>query len=53
MPGSRIVYDSEKPDGTPLKLLDVSRLKDLGWGPEIDFRQGIKNTYAWYLSQSQ
>ncbi len=52
-PEARIVYDSEKPDGTPLKLLDVSRLKDLGWGPEIDFKQGIKKTYAWYLSQTQ
>ncbi|MFH0788651.1 MAG: GDP-L-fucose synthase [Pseudomonadota bacterium] len=52
-PESRIIYDSGKPDGTPLKLLDISRLKDLGWGPEIDFRQGIKNTYAWYLSQTR
>jgi nucleoside-diphosphate-sugar epimerase len=52
-PEARIVYDSEKPDGTPLKLLDVSRLKDLGWGPEVDFRQGIKTTYAWYLSQTR
>lgn len=52
-PEARIVYDSEKPNGTPLKLLDTSRLKDLGWGPKIDFRQGIKNTYDWYFSHEK
>jgi GDP-L-fucose synthase len=44
-----IVYDREKPDGTPRKLLDVSRMRTLGWSPEIPLRRGIEGTYAWYL----
>jgi GDP-L-fucose synthase len=44
----RIVYDASKPDGTPRKLLDVSRLKALGWTPTISLRDGILSTYAWF-----
>ena len=44
-----IHFDSSKPDGTPQKLLDVSRLRDLGWESKISLRQGIQNTYQWYL----
>jgi GDP-L-fucose synthase len=44
----QIVHDLEKPDGTPRKLLDTSRLFSLGWKPEISLRQGIASTYAWY-----
>ena len=40
-----IVFDSSKPDGTPRKLLDVSRLADLGWTAKIDLRDGIKRAY--------
>jgi GDP-L-fucose synthase len=43
-----IHYDSTKPDGTPQKLLDVSRLRALGWQPKISLREGIKTTYEWY-----
>jgi GDP-L-fucose synthase len=43
------VWDSSKPDGTPRKLLDVSRLRGLGWEPRIGLREGIESTYAWYL----
>lgn len=43
-----IVLDSTKPDGTPQKLLDVSRLHGLGWQAEIDLRTGIERTVAWY-----
>jgi GDP-L-fucose synthase len=43
------VYDSSKPDGTPRKLLDVSRLSALGWKAGIDLREGVESTYAWYL----
>lgn len=43
-----IVYDTDKPDGTPRKLLDVSRLQQLGWQPKIKFTQGIATTYHWY-----
>lgn len=42
----RIVYDSSKPDGTPRKLLDVSRLAGLGWGARVALRQGIELAYA-------
>lgn len=44
-----LAFDSTKPDGTPRKLLDVSRLTDLGWRPHIPLREGIAQTYSWYL----
>lgn len=47
-----IVYDTTKPDGTPQKLLDVSRLCRLGWKPRISLRDGIEQTYEWYVSKS-
>lgn len=43
-----IVWDSSKPDGTPRKLLDVSRIHELGWRHEISLREGIAKTYEWY-----
>ncbi len=43
-----LVFDSTKPDGTPRKLLDVSRLQKLGWHATIPLRKGIELTYAWY-----
>jgi GDP-L-fucose synthase len=45
-----IVWDSAKPDGTPRKLLDVSRITALGWKPAIDLESGIESTYRWYLA---
>jgi GDP-L-fucose synthase len=42
-------FDASKPDGTPRKLLDVSRLTGLGWRPRIGLREGIDRTYRWYL----
>jgi GDP-L-fucose synthase len=47
----RLKFDREKPDGTPRKLLDVSKLSTLGWRAEIGLRDGLKQTYAWYLEQ--
>jgi GDP-L-fucose synthase len=44
-----IVFDASKPDGTPRKLLDVSRLQSLGWQAKTDLKAGIEKTYAWYL----
>ncbi len=44
-----IIYDDSKPDGTPRKLLDVSRLHDLGWRARIPLREGIEQTYSWFL----
>jgi len=46
-----IVYDTTKPDGTPQKLLDVSRLQELGWKAKISLRDGIKQAYEWYASK--
>jgi len=46
-----IEWDSTKPDGTPRKLLDVSRINKLGWEPQIPLIEGIKSTYSWYQSQ--
>jgi GDP-L-fucose synthase len=46
-------WDPTMPDGTPRKLLDISRLTRLGWKPRISLRQGIKSTYEWYLAQSE
>lgn len=42
-------FDTSKPDGTPRKLLDVSRLSELGWHPSIKLREGIQQTYDWFL----
>ncbi|PSK69101.1 GDP-fucose synthetase [Streptomyces sp. CS149] len=47
----RIVWDTSKPDGTPRKLLDVTRLNALGFTPKIPLRDGIARTYAWWLGQ--
>ncbi len=44
----RLEFDSSKPDGTPRKLLDTSRLTALGWKPKIRLRAGIEDTYAWF-----
>jgi GDP-L-fucose synthase len=46
------VWDTTKPDGTPRKLLDVSRLKHTGWTPRISLAEGIHSTYRWYLEKS-
>lgn len=42
-------FDTTKPDGTPRKLMDVSRLKDLGWEYSVSLEEGLKMTYAWFL----
>ncbi|MFI0017198.1 GDP-L-fucose synthase family protein [Streptomyces griseus] len=47
----RIGWDTSKPDGTPRKLLDVTRLSSLGFKPQIPLRDGIARTYAWWLGQ--
>jgi GDP-L-fucose synthase len=43
-----LAWDSSKPDGTPRKVLDVSKAKALGWAPKISLRDGIASTIAWY-----
>lgn len=44
-----LVFDTSKPDGTPRKLLDVSRLRELGWEAQTSLKAGIEQTYAWFL----
>lgn len=46
--GGELTFDKSKPDGTPRKVLDVSRIQALGWKAEIPLRDGIRDTYAWY-----
>lgn len=46
--GGEIVYNTEKPDGMPRKLLHVGKLMGLGWRPRLSLKQGIEQTYAWY-----
>ena len=45
----RVVFDATKPDGTPRKLLDVTRLHQLGWYHEVSLEQGLASTYQWFL----
>jgi GDP-L-fucose synthase len=47
-----LVWDNGKPDGTPRKLLDVTRIGALGWKADIDLVDGIRSTYAWYLEHA-
>ena len=47
--GGQLTWDTTKPDGTPRKLLDVSKLRNLGWRPSITLRDGIASTYQWFL----
>jgi GDP-L-fucose synthase len=48
-----IEWDSSKPDGTPRKLLDVSRMTALGWSPSIGLEEGIRSTYEWFLANQK
>ena len=43
-----VMFDDAKPDGTPRKLLDISRIGRMGWSPSIPLRQGLESTYRWY-----
>jgi GDP-L-fucose synthase len=46
-------FDATKPDGTPRKLLNVSRLRALGWTPRMPLREGIAATYQWFLNHQR
>jgi len=48
-----IQFDTSKPDGTPRKLLDVARLRRLGWQARVGLLEGLQQTYDWYLRHSQ
>jgi GDP-L-fucose synthase len=47
------IFDSSKPDGTPKKLLDTTRINTLGWSPQLNLREGLRNSYTSYLSKQQ
>jgi GDP-L-fucose synthase len=49
--GGKIAWDPSKPDGTPRKLLDVSKLSALGWQAKIPLREGLEKTYASYRAE--
>ena len=49
-PQASISFDTSKPDGMPRKVLDISKIKDLGWEPQISLTEGLTATYAWYLN---
>jgi len=49
----KLTFDIAKPDGTPRKLIDVSRLSNMGWTYNVDLKAGLEKTYEWYLSQSR
>ena len=46
-----LAFDSSRPDGTPQKILDISKIRALGWTPEIPLKKGLEQVYQWYLSQ--
>ena len=48
-----VKWDLNKPDGTPQKLLDISKIKELGWKPKIGLKDGIRSVYQWYLNGSE
>ena len=47
-----LVFDADKPGGVPKRLLDVTKLHDLGWKHKVDLDSGLKRTYKWFLNQS-
>jgi GDP-L-fucose synthase len=48
--GGAIFHDETKPDGTPRKLMAADTLRGMGWAPSIGLRQGIADTYEWFLA---
>ena len=48
-----LVFDTSKPDGTPRKLLNIEKIRSLGWTPRIPLREGILDAYAWFLQSAR
>ena len=46
----KLIFDTVKPNGAPRKLIDVTRLSDMGWNYSVDLKEGLKKTYKWYLT---
>jgi GDP-L-fucose synthase len=49
----KLDWDSSKPDGTPRKLMDISKMHALGWKHKIDLEEGVKKTYDWFLKNQE
>ncbi|MEK0311642.1 GDP-L-fucose synthase [Sweet potato little leaf phytoplasma] len=49
----KIIWDSSKPDGTPRKLMDISKMHALGWKHKVELKEGIEKTYAWFLQNTE
>ena len=47
-----IFWDVNMPDGTPRKVMDISRMRELGWEPRVSLTEGISKTYTWYLQNT-
>jgi GDP-L-fucose synthase len=47
----KLTFDTTKPDGAPRKLINVTRLENMGWKYSVDLRKGIEKTYDWYLKE--
>jgi GDP-L-fucose synthase len=47
----KLTFDTTKPDGAPRKLIDVTRLENMGWRYTTDLEEGLEKTYDWYLSE--
>jgi GDP-L-fucose synthase len=52
-PDAELHFDTSKPDGTPRKVLDVAKLRKLGWSPQVDLDTGIRTSYEWFKGQHQ
>ncbi len=52
-PEAELIFDTSKPDGTPRKVLDVTKLHALGWKHSIELREGLESTYQWFLDQHE
>lgn len=50
-PSAELIFDTSRPDGTPRKVLDVSRLEQMGWKAGVNLRDGIESTYDWFLRE--
>jgi GDP-L-fucose synthase len=52
-PDARLAFDTSKPDGTPRKVLDVTRICGLGWSPQVELGAGVADTYQWFLDHEE